>query len=263
MRPPSASGDTAGTKPDPLAELARIVGPGRPLSHPAQRRSRPVSHRHGTTPDMDAVFAYGHDETMPQNRDQHQDPQSLPDWRTQWREEEGGRREDFPSGGNIRARTRAHGNAGPGIHAPAGHSRDQGLRLLTAMRWRHGRPPQRSVRRTRCKIVPARRSPHPDTTGGVAGDEDAPCFARNPQVHANRHTGEDLLQPRPAPPVPPHSSQPAASAPALRDRTDSPVQPIHRATLPWPGFPCRAPLRTGIHSGRMRMPMSGAYDGAL
>jgi len=206
--PPQRGGDTAGTKPDPLAELARIVGqddPYRTLLSADRAGVAPARH----DPDMDAVFAYGHDETMPQNRDQHQDPQSLPDWRTQWREEEGGRREDSPQEVTFERDT-AHGNAGPGIHAPAGHSRDQGFDA-------HGhevaawQPPQRSAAERDARSF-QQGPPSPDTTGGVAGDEDA-LFRTNPQVHANRHTGEDLLQPRPAPPVPPHSSQPAASAP--------------------------------------------------
>ena len=100
-------------------------------------------------------------------------------------------------------------------------------------------------------------APSPDTTGGVAGDEDA-LFRTNPQVHANRHTGEDLLQPRPA-----TAAFPAAFVSTRRRlprpsrSADSPrFRPIHRASRTMAGIPMQSTPTHRIHSGRMRMPMT-------
>ena len=258
--PPQRGGDTAGTKPDPLAELARIVGqddPYRTLLSADRAGVAPARH----DPDMDAVFAYGHDETMPQNRDQHQDPQSLPDWRTQWREEEGGRREDSPQEVTFERDT-AHGNAGPGIHAPAGHSRDQGFDA-------HGhevaawQPPQRSAAERDARSF-QQGPPSPDTTGGVAGDEDRACFARTRKFNANPAHRRRFAA------AAPRTARPAAFVstggvcPALRDRR---IHPFSRSTGPariMAGILMQSTPTHRIHSGRMRMPMTalmtGAYD---
>jgi len=190
-QPPSPRGGEApGTKPDPLAELARIVGQDDPY------RAMLSADRAGVAParrdpDMDAVFAYGRDETMPQNRDPHhgaqQEPQSLPDWRTEWRQEEFGQEGD-------QDRDTAAGNAGPGAYAPA----------------RHPHAAEGNARPLRPGAPAAGMGAQ--MAGDMAADEDA-LFRASPHADANRYAGEDPLQPRPAPPVPPYPSQPAASAP--------------------------------------------------
>ena len=77
---PQRGGDTAGTKPDPLAELARIVGQDDPYRTLLSADRAGVAPGTARPPNMDAVFAYGHDETIGRRTGyQHQDPQSLPD----------------------------------------------------------------------------------------------------------------------------------------------------------------------------------------
>lgn len=196
-QPPSPRGGEApGTKPDPLAELARIVGQDDPY------RAMLSADRAGVAParrdpDMDAVFAYGRDETMSQNRDPHhgaqQEPQSLPDWRTEWRQQEFGHQDEYGQEG-AQDRDTAAGNAGPGAYAPARHPH-------AAEGDAHPLRPG----------APAAGMGAP-MAGDMAADEDA-LFRASPHADANRYAGEDPLQPRPAPPVPPNPAQPAASAP--------------------------------------------------